>query len=77
MEQEYRKVRIDKVCPIYLKTTWTITEAAQCTGIGENTLRNIVQDDRNKRYNFILKHGNRSLIKREAFNQFISECDRI
>lgn len=61
--------------PIYEKYNLTITEAAQYFNIGEKNLRKIVANDPTADY--ILTVGNKVLIKRKLFEQFIDETSSI
>jgi excisionase family DNA binding protein len=56
--------------PISEKITWTISEAAQMSNIGENRLYDLVK---NPRCPFVLFVGTKRLIKKKEFEQFISE----
>ena len=55
--------------PIWEKYTLTIREAAEYFHIGEKKMRQIV--DENYNANFILVVGNRAMIKRKLFEQYI------
>ena len=55
--------------PIWEKYTLTIREAAEYFHIGEKKMRQIV--DENYNANFILMVGNRAMIKRKLFEQYI------
>lgn len=55
--------------PIWEKYTLTIREAAEYFHIGEKKMRQIV--DENNNANFILMVGNRAMIKRKLFEQYI------
>lgn len=57
-----------KNVPIWEKSNLTLEEAAAYSGIGINKLREITNDERCK---FVLWVGNKRLIKRKLFNQFI------
>lgn len=58
--------------PIWEKVTLTIEEAAKYSNIGENKLR-IYANDIN--CPFILRIGNKKLIKRHLFEKYIEEHD--
>lgn len=55
--------------PIWRKFCLTIEEAAQYFGIGENRIRQIV--DNNRHAEFVLQVGNRTKIKRTLFENYI------
>lgn len=57
--------------PIWGNFTLTIEEAAAYFRIGENKLRQIVNENRNA--DFILWNGNRPQIKREKFEAVLND----
>ena len=56
--------------PIWEKSNLTLEEAAAYFNIGINRLREITNDDNCK---FVLWVGNKRLIKRRQFDQFLAE----
>ena len=60
--------------PFWEKTTLTIQEAAAYSGISDKTLRNRIKE---QDYDFILKLGTKTLIKRKRFEKFLEETDAI
>lgn len=60
--------------PFWEKTTLTIQEAAAYSGISDKTLRNRIKE---QDYDFILKLGTKTLIKRKKFEKFLEETDAI
>lgn len=56
-----------KEVPVWEKTTLTLGEAAAYTGIGENRLRDITNDEQN----LVLWVGTKRLIKRRALEKYI------
>lgn len=58
--------------PIHNRVLLTINEASDYCGIGEHTLRRIVAE--NPSADFIITNGNRTLIKRKRFEDFINEA---
>ena len=54
--------------PISEKYALTIKECAEYTNIGENRLRELIRSDGDS---FILIIGNKTLIKRKAFERYI------
>ena len=61
-------VEIEKV-PIHLKVTLTIREAAEYSNIGINKIDSML---RSPNCPFVLFVGTKKLVKRKAFEQFIS-----
>ena len=59
-----------KEIPIWEKSNLSLEEAAAYSGIGINKLREITNEDRCK---FVLWVGNKRLIKRRPFDQFIEQ----
>lgn len=57
-----------KEMPIWEKSNLTIEEAALYSGIGRNKLRQLTDDENCK---FVLWVGNKRLIKRKKFDEFI------
>lgn len=60
-----------KEIPIWEKSNLSLEEAAAYSGIGINKLREITNEDRCK---FVLCVGNKRLIKRRLFDQFIEQA---
>ena len=60
-----------KEIPIWEKSNLSLEEAAAYSGIGINKLREITNEDRCK---FVLWVGNKRLIKRRRFDQFIEQA---
>lgn len=56
--------------PIWEKSNLTLEEAAAYSGIGMNKLREITNDESCK---FVLWVGNKRLIKRRLFDQFVEQ----
>lgn len=62
-------------CPLWAKLNLTIKEAAEYSNIGENRLRELVD---NPNCTFALSVGNKKkLIKRRLFEQYIESKDWI
>lgn len=59
--------------PIWEQYTLTVEEAGAYFRIGENRIREIVTENPNA--NFYLKNGNRILIKRKLFEQYIDTAE--
>lgn len=60
--------------PIWEKACITIEEAAAYSGISDKTLRNRIRE---QNYDFILKIGTKTLIKRKLFEKFLDSSDAI
>lgn len=60
--------------PVWEKYALTIKECAEYTNIGENRLRDLVKSDGDS---FILTIGNKTLIKREAFEKYVNSRNYI
>ena len=61
-------------CPIWQKYALTIKECAEYTNIGENSLRDLIDKDGDS---FILRIGNKKLIKRQAFETYLNSREII
>lgn len=61
--------------PVWHRFTLTIEEAARYYHIGEGKLRSIIE--RNPCAEFYLMNGNRALIKRELFEQYLDQATAI
>lgn len=64
-----------KEVPIWQKYALTIPEASIYFHIGENKLRNIINENKNAR--FILWIGSRALIKRTEFEKFLDSQNAV
>lgn len=60
-----------KEVPIWEKSNLTLEEAAVYSGIGIGKLREITNDERCR---FVLWVGNKRLIKRRLFDEYIENC---
>lgn len=63
------------VVPIWEKYSLTIEEAAAYFRIGENKLRKLAAEHRSS--GWILENGNRTMIKRKKFEEFLDKTDTI
>lgn len=63
-----------EIVPIPQKLLITIEEAAAYSGISETTLRGRLKDGN---YDFILKNGTKTLIKRRLFEKYLESVDAI
>lgn len=60
-----------KEVPIWEKSNLTLEEAAAYSGIGIGKIREITNDEK---WRFVLWVGNKRLIKRRLFDQYIESC---
>ena len=60
-----------KEVPIWEKSNLTLEEAAAYSGIGIGKIREISNDEKCR---FVLWVGNKRLIKRRLFDQYIESC---
>ena len=54
--------------PVYKKVLLTVEEASDYSGFGVNKVRNLIKK---KNANFVVNNGNKHLIMREKFEQYI------
>lgn len=69
--------QIVKDVPIWEKYLLTIKEAAQYFNIGENKLYRIVNEYGDIEHTFIVQNGNRTMINRRKFENFLNELTAI
>lgn len=60
------------VIPVWKRYALTITEAAEYYHIGENKLRMIA--DEHPKADFVIMNGNRILIKRRKFEEYLDHA---
>ena len=60
--------------PIYQKCALTIEEAAEFSNIGQNKISDLLK---NPRCTFVLYVGRKKLVKRKAFEDFLSKSVEI
>ncbi len=60
------------IIPVWKRYVLTITEAAEYYHIGENKLRMIA--DEHPEADFIIMNGNRILIKRQKFEEYLDRA---
>lgn len=65
--------KVEKI-PIYYKQNLTLPEAAEYSNIGINRLEMLIKDPKCK---FVLRVGNKRLIKRKMFDNYIESVDMI
>lgn len=62
----------ENAIPVWKRYALTITEAAEYYHIGENKLRMIA--DEHSEADFIIMNGNRILIKRQKFEEYLDHA---
>ena len=75
MEEKMKKNSRQSSVPIWEKYALTISQAAEYFGIGERKLRSIA--DEYEDAEFILMNGDRKLIKRKLFEDFLKGTSSI
>lgn len=65
---------ISEKTPIHLKLLLTIEEASDYTNIGQNAISKMLKD---ARCPFVLYVGNKKLLKRREFEDYISKIQEI
>lgn len=63
------------IIPVWKRYVLTITEAAEYYHIGENKLRMIA--DEHPEADFIIMNGNRILIKRQKFEEYLDRATAV
>lgn len=61
-----RKIQLN--VPVYKKVLLTVEEASDYSGFGVNKVRNLIKE---KNVNFVVNNGNKHLIMREKFEEYI------
>lgn len=61
--------------PIWEKYALTISEAVQYFNLGDKKLRQLVQEYEDS--DFLLHNGNKALIKREKFEEFLNKTSSV
>ena len=64
-----------KFIPIWEKFTLTISEASEYFNLGEKKMRFLANNYND--YGFVLQNGNKILIKRKKFEDFINETNAV
>lgn len=62
-----------KTVPIWEKYMLTVDEAVQYFGIGEKKIRALIAENINTDYCFTVQIGNKSLINRQKFENFLNQ----
>ena len=62
-----------KTVPIWEKYMLTVDEAVQYFGIGERKMRTLIAENINTDYCFTVQIGNKSLINRQKFENFLNQ----
>ena len=66
---------MNKNVPIWEKYALTIREAAEYFHIGEKRMKKIVEQNRES--DFVVMLGNRAMIKRKSFEQFLDSSKEL
>ena len=66
LQNEYSKKEVDRMSAV--KMGLTIEEAAECTGIGRNTMRKLVEWGKLP----VLKVGRKTIIRRDTLERFLT-----
>jgi len=66
-----------KSVPIWEKYLLTVDEAVQYFGIGEKKIRNLIAENLGTDYCFTVQIGNKSLINRHKFEDFLNQTTSI
>ena len=62
-----------KTVPIWEKYMLTVDKAVQYFGIGEKKMRTLIAENINTDYCFTVQIGNKSLINRQKFENFLNQ----
>ena len=62
-----------KMVPIWEKYMLTVDEAVQYFGIGEKKIRMLISENVDSDYCFTVQVGNKSLINRQKFEEFLNQ----
>ena len=62
-----------KMVPIWKKYMLTVDEAVQYFGIGEKKIRMLISENADSDYCFTVQVGNKSLINRRKFEEFLNQ----
>ena len=62
-----------KLVPIWKKYMLTVDEAVQYFGIGEKKIRMLISENTDTDYCFTVQVGNKSLINRHKFEEFLNQ----
>lgn len=66
------EARIKVNVPVYKKVLLTVKEAADYSGLGENKIRDLTDDEN---LDFVVRNGTKRLIKRELFKDYLLELE--
>ena len=66
-----------KSVPVWEKYMLTVDEAVQYFGIGEKKIRNLIAENLGTDYCFTVQIGNKSLINRHKFEDFLNQTTSI
>lgn len=66
-----------KEVPLWERFLLTVSEASNYFNIGENKMHKIANDYLESDYKFVIQNGNRTMIKRKKFEEFLNETSSI
>ena len=66
-----------KMVPIWKKYMLTVDEAVQYFGIGEKKIRMLISENTDTDYCFTVQIGNKSLINRHKFEEFLNQTSSL
>lgn len=67
----------EKTIPLSERFLMTINEAALYFNIGKNKMYRIASEYIDSEYNFVIQNGNRFLIKRQKFEDFLNNTTAV
>lgn len=67
----------EKTIPLSERFLMTINEAALYFNIGKNKMYRIASEHIDSEYNFVIQNGNRFLIKRQKFEDFLNNTTAV
>ncbi len=67
----------DKSVPVWEKYLLTVDEAVQYFGIGEKKIRTLIAENIGTDYCFTVQIGNKSLVNRHKFEDFLNQTTSI
>ena len=72
-----RSLHMHQDIPLSERFLMTINEAASYFNIGKNKMYRIASEYLDSEYNFVIQNGNRFLIKRQKFEEFLNNTTAV
>lgn len=72
-----KRLRMREDIPLSERFLMTINEAALYFNIGKNKMYRIASEYLDSEYNFVIQNGNRFLIKRQKFEDFLNNTTAV